>query len=220
MNGAHDIGGTMGFGPVVPEKDEPVFHGDWEKRAMALTVATGFVGGWNIDQSRFARENVSPAVYLTRSYYEMWLGGLVQLLGERGLAKAAEIEAGHAAAGASPQLKAVTAAEAAAALARGRSAERPVAAPARFAVGNRVRARNLHPAGHTRLPRYVRSHVGTITHLHGGHVFPDTNAAGTGEQPQWLYTVRFKGTEVWGALADPTLTVSVDAWESYLEAAP
>lgn len=219
MNGAHDMGGTMGFGPVVPEQDEPVFHARWEERAMAMTVAVGFIGGWNIDQSRFARENVPPTLYLARSYYEMWLGGLETLLAERGLASPAEIAAGHASAR-GPALAAATPAAAAAALARGRSAERPVGAPARFAIGDRVRALNIHPRGHTRLPRYVRGHVGTVTHLHGGHVFPDANATGTGEHPQWLYTVRFDGTEVWGAGADPTLTVSVDAWESYLEPAP
>jgi nitrile hydratase subunit beta len=104
-------------------------------------------------------------------------------------------------------------------LAKGSSYERPVATPARFAVGDRVRARNMHPTGHTRLPRYVRGHAGTVTHVHGAHVFPDSNAAGQGEAPQWLYTVRFTGRELWGEAADPTVSVSVDAWESYMEPA-
>jgi nitrile hydratase subunit beta len=107
--------------------------------------------------------------------------------------------------------------EVAARLAKGGPTDRPASAPARFKAGDRVRARNLHPVGHTRLPRYVRGHVGTVTHLHGVHVFPDVNATGQGEAPQWLYTVRFAGTELWGAAADPAVTVSVDAWESYLE---
>jgi nitrile hydratase subunit beta len=80
-----------------------------------------------------------------------------------------------------------------------------------------VRARNMHPTGHTRLPRYVRGHIGTVMDVHGAHVFPDSNAAGLGEAPQWLYNVRFAGRELWGEAADPTLTVSVDAWETYLE---
>jgi nitrile hydratase subunit beta len=65
----------------------------------------------------------------------------------------------------------------------------------------------------------VRGQTGLITHLHGGHVYPDTNARGAGEDPQWLYTVRFAARDLWGDSADPTVSVSVDAWDNYLEAA-
>lgn len=222
MNGAQDMGGVMGFGPVVPEPNEPVFHGEWERRAMAMTVAMGPVGGWSIDASRFARENLPPLDYLSRSYYEIWFSGLVRLLIDRGLMTTAELEAANAQA---PQAEgsqakvahALSADDVGPFLAKGRPTERTISAPARFAIGDRVRARNIHPTGHTRLPRYVRGHIGTVTLLHGAHVFPDTSAAGTGEAPQWLYTVRFAGTELWGEAADPSVTVSVDAWESYLE---
>jgi nitrile hydratase len=88
--------------------------------------------------------------------------------------------------------------------------------PARFARGDRVRAENIHPPGHTRLPRYVRGRVGTILSVHGANVFPDSRAHGLGEHPQWLYTVCFTGRELWGAEADPSVTVSVDAFEPYL----
>lgn len=219
MNGAHDMGGVMGFGCVVPEQDEPVFHAKWEERVLAMNIAMGPPAGWNIDQTRFAREDVAPLAYLSSSYYEIWFAGLTRMLAERGLVSAAELEAGHALEPAKAVPRILAAAEVAPMLAKGRSAERPVAAPARFKVGDHVRAINIHPRGHTRLPRYVRGRAGTITHLHGGHVFPDTNGAGAGENPQWLYTVRFTATEVWGRDADPSLTVSVDAWESYLEPA-
>ena len=217
MNGAHDMGGVMGFGPVVPEKDEPVFHGRWEERVQGINFVLGRVGGWNIDTGRFARENIHPLDYLKRSYYEIWFAGLVRMLGERGMLSPEELAAGHAAGTAKAMGATVKPDEVWPMLAAGKPSERPTNTPARFKEGDRVRAININPTGHTRLPRYVRGHVGTVVMLHGGHVFPDTNAAGTGENPQWLYTVRFTGRELWGANADPTVTVSVDAWESYLE---
>jgi nitrile hydratase subunit beta len=219
MNGAQDMGGVMGFGPVVPEANEPVFHGWWEERVLALTIAMGPAGGWNIDQGRFARENVPPATYLSQTYYEIWFAGLTTLLAERGLVLPDELTAGSALHPAKPVPRILKADDVAPMIAAGRPSERAITAPARFAAGDAVRARNIHPAGHTRLPRYVRGHTGTVTHLHGGHVYPDTNATGQGEAPQWLYTVRFAGQELWGNSADPTVTVSVDAWESYLEPA-
>lgn len=219
MNGAQDMGGVMGFGPVVPEHDEPVFHGEWERRVLAMTVAMGPVGGWSADAGRFARENVPPLDYLSRSYYQIWYAGLMRLLLDRGLVTAKEMEAGHALVPPGPVARTLAADDVAPFLAKGRPTERAIDQSARFAVGDRVRARNIHPTGHTRLPRYVRGHVGVVTLLHGAHVFPDTSAAGTGEAPQWLYTVRFAGTELWGEAADPSVTVSVDAWDSYLEPA-
>jgi nitrile hydratase len=219
MNGAHDMGGMMGFGPVVPEVNEPVFHGTWEERVMAMTLAMAMVGGWNIDQSRSARENVLPPRYLSQTYYEIWFAGLTRLLAERGLVGADELAAGQTLHPANPNVHAISPEELARALARGRPSDRPVAEAARFKVGDCVRTRNINPAGHTRLPRYARNRTGIVTMLHGAHCFPDANATGTGEAPQWLYTVRFTGRELWGEQADPTLTVSVDAWDSYLEPA-
>jgi nitrile hydratase subunit beta len=216
MNGAHDMGGTMGFGPVVPEKDEPVFHAPWERRAFALTLAAG-AGRWNIDQSRWAREQMQPAEYLRKTYYEIWIAGLEKLMAERGLVTADEIEAGKVLHAAKDSPIVLTADRVAAALSRGGPTTRPASMPQRFQVGDLVRARNMHPAGHTRLPRYVRGHAGIVTHVHGVHVFPDANSTGRGEDPQWLYTVRFTARELWGEAADPTCSVSVDAWESYLE---
>lgn len=217
MNGAHDMGGMHGFGPVVPEPDEPVFHAEWEKRAFALTLAMGMPGGWNIDMSRFARENRDPAEYLSLSYYEIWLAGLIKLMQERGLVDEDEIADGRSLRPPKPVKRVLSPEDVRKVLHRGGPTERSTNTEARFKAGDRVRARNIHPRTHTRLPRYVRGRVGTIERVIGFHVFPDSNALGAGEDPQWLYCVRFDGRELWGDDADPTLQVSVDAWEPYLE---
>ncbi len=220
MNGAQDMGGQHGFGAVEPEADEPAFHAEWERRAFALTLAMGATGEWNIDASRFARESLRPAEYLAKSYYELWLAGLQRLVGECGLVTPEELAAGRALeAPARPVRRTLAAADVPAVLRRGSSVERQPPRPALFAPGERVRARNLHPVTHTRLPRYVRGRTGTVALVHGCHVFPDAHAHGEGEDPQWLYTVRFEARELWGPEADPAAAVSVDAFEPYLERA-
>lgn len=231
MDGAHDMGGKNLVGknlaskklagtfdgPVIPEANEPLFHADWERRAFALTLAMARPGGWNIDMSRSARENRPDAEYLSLSYYEIWLAGLERLMDERGLVTAGDLAAGHAVT--PPLQRPVLAADGVDAMLRqGGPSERPASAPARFSIGDRVRTRGEMPVVHTRLPAYARGHVGVIERIHGCHVFPDSNAAGHGEAPQWLYTVRFAGSELFGDKAAPNSMVSVDAWESYLEA--
>ncbi|TCT13236.1 nitrile hydratase [Tepidamorphus gemmatus] len=219
MNGVHDLGGFQNFGPVQPEPDEPVFHADWERRAFALTLAMATPGGWNIDMSRHARESLPPAQYLSSSYYEIWLAGMERLMMARGLVTREEIETGRALVPpvAIPQV--LTADMVETVLARGGPADRAPAGPARFAPGDAVRARNLHPAGHTRLPRYARGRTGTVARVQGCHVFPDSNAHGRGEAPQWLYSVRFAARELWGEAAAAGDSVHIDLWESYLEPA-
>lgn len=219
MNGAQDMGGLHGFGPVEPEPNEPPFHAPWERRAFALTLAMAMPGGWNIDMSRSARESLPPAEYLRKSYYEIWLAGLEKLMAERGLVAPDEIAAGHALHPAKPVKRTLSSDDVANVLYRGGPTGREASASARFSPGDRVRAKNMHPLTHTRLPRYVRGHVGIVALVHGCHVFPDSNATGAGENPRWLYTVRFEARELWGADADPTVKVSVDAWEPYLEPA-
>jgi nitrile hydratase len=217
MNGAQDLGGMMGFGPIVPEKEEPVFHAAWERRVFALNLAMAAPGGWNINQVRSVRESLHPAKYLAKSYYEIRAAGLQKLIEYRGLVSQDEIAAGKSLRPPKPVQRVLTAENIPVLLAKGGPTRRTAAKPQRFQVGHCVRARNINPAGHTRLPRYVRGHIGTITHVHGAHVFPDSNATGRGEDPQWLYTVRFAARELWGNAADPSATMSVDAWESYLE---
>jgi nitrile hydratase beta subunit len=219
MNGAQDLGGMMGFGPIVPEKDEPVFHASWEKRAMAVTLAMGATGSWPLDAGRYARETLPPAEYLSSAYYEIWIKGLTKLMLGTGLVSEAELAEGRAIEPPKPVKRVMKAADVPAALLAGTRCDRPVTRPARFAAVDKVRARNEHKITHTRLPRYARGHVGTIVEAHTMFVLPDSNAHGGGENPEWLYTVRFAGTELWGPQADPTLTVMLDLWESYLDPA-
>lgn len=217
MDGAHDMGGVQGYGTVRPEPDEPVFHAEWERRAFAITVA--MARGWNLDMSRSARENRPREDYLSKSYYEIWLAGLEKLLLERGLVGADEIAAGHTLRPPKADELKLSPSDVAKSLALGKPTVRESKTKARFAVGARVRALTANPPTHTRLPRYVRGHAGVIECVRGSHVFPDSHAQGQGENPQWLYTVRFDGRELWGAGTDPTVKVSVDAWEPYLEPA-
>ena len=219
MNGAQDMGGLHGFGPVQPEPDEPVFHDEWEKRAFALTLAMGMPGGWNIDMSRSARESIPPADYLHKSYYDIWVTGLEKLMLERGLVTVADMAASHRVSPPLPNRPVLKPADVAKVLYRGGPTERETNSSPLYKAGDRVRAKNIHPKPHTRLPRYVRGHAGTIDRVIGFHVFPDSNATGTGENPQWLYNVSFNGRELWGPDGDPTTLVSVDAWEPYLEKA-
>jgi nitrile hydratase len=218
MNGVHDMGGMDGFGPVKPEQNEPVFHEKWEGRALAMNRSMGYSRAWNGDISRYAKEQLPPDVYLGSSYYRRWAIGLEWLLTQNGLVGADEFAAGRALRPGKPLPRKLTVDQLNNALARG-TYERPAQAPALFKAGDRVRMRNIHPKGHTRLPRYVRGHAGVIERVHGCHVFPDSHAARREEDPQWLYTVRFEGRELWGEAADPTLKVSVEAFEPYLERA-
>jgi nitrile hydratase len=215
VNGVHDMGGAQAFGPVVPEAGEPQFHHAWERRVFALTLAMGASGAWNLDQSRAARESLPPAQYLASSYYAIWLEGLCRLMLERGLVTPDELRDGqvHAPPRALPRVLARDAV--AQRLAQGAATERAVPRSARFQAGEAVRTRNLHPPSHTRLPRYCRGKRGTIAAVHGAHVFADAHAQGS-EDPQWLYTVRFEGRELWGT--DTTAAcVHVDCFEPYLE---
>lgn len=185
---------------------------------MAMSRVMGAIGAWNIDQGRYGIEMLPPHLYLT-SYYRRWLERFERSIVTYGYADADEIAVGHALRpGKAPPRGKFTLTDIDRITRRG-TFTRPETTPARFAVGDRVLARNMHPRTHTRLPRYVRGHVGVVERLHGCHVFPDTAAMGQGENPKWLYTVRFDGRDLWGADADPTLKVSVEAFERYLDPA-
>jgi nitrile hydratase len=216
MDGVHDMGGMDGFGKVEPEPNEPVFHHRWEGRVLAMSRAISLFRTWTIDTSRYVVEMLSPTVYLTASYYERWFLRDVRLLTERGLIDADDVEARRALRPGKNLNWRFTPADVDTVTRRG-SYGRPAPAPARFKIGDRVRAKNIHPTTHTRLPRYARGHVGVVERLHGAHVFPDSVTTGKGEDPQWLYTVRFDARELWGADADPKLKVSIEAFEPYLE---
>ncbi|MEM6440880.1 MAG: nitrile hydratase subunit beta [Pseudomonadota bacterium] len=219
MNGVHDMGGMQGFGPMRPEADEPVFHAPWESRAFALNLLAGVPGGWNLDQSRHGLETLPAADYLGASYYARWALGLVAKCSAAGLITAEDMSAGRAVSSPKPDAAPPPGPEAAVAANRkGGWYEREATAQARFAIGDRVRARRTAPEGHTRLPRYVRGAVGVVELVHAPHILPDASAAGE-ERAEWLYAVRFDGRELWGEDAEPGTSTAVDAWESYLEPA-
>ena len=212
MNGVHDMGGMQGMGPIRYEKNEPVFHARWEARVFALNRAMAAWRKWNLDASRHQIELIPPAEYLRMSYYEKWHARLIELLVKSGLVTRAEIESGKPTPGspkATPPLTIATA----------NPERRKAKAPPSFKVGQRVRTRNMHPVGHTRLPLYARGKRGRIVRDHGIFVFPDTNAHFLGEKPQHVYSVRFTARELWGEQAAPRDSVYVDIWDDYLERA-
>ena len=212
-----DLGGRPNAEPVRPEPETELFHADWEPRALAVTLAMGATGSWNIDMSRAARETLPD--YAQSSYYRIWIGALERLLAERGLVSPDELAAGRALHPPKPVARVLRADAVAAALAKGSPTERPGTASARFQVGAEVRTRAQRVDHHTRLPGYAQGKRGVIESVQGLHVFADAHAQGLGEQPQWLYRVAFSGTELWGDDAAPGLSVALDAWESYLELA-
>jgi nitrile hydratase len=212
------MGGMDGFGKVEAELNEPPFHEPWEGRVLALQRAMGYAGAWHNDHSRFAQERLPPHIYLTASYYQKWALAMETNVLERGLASPEELKAGHAFSRGKALARKLTPAVVQEGLTRG-SFLRQQQAPAKFKIGDRVRTRNFHPKTHTRLPRYARGKLGIIERCHGCQMFPDSVAINLGDNPQWLYTVVFEGRELWGEDADPTLKVSVDAFEPYLEAA-
>jgi nitrile hydratase subunit beta len=218
VNGVHDMGGMHGMGPVQAEPDEPVFHHRWEGRIFALARAMGRFGRWNIDASRHQRELIPAAEQLRMSYYERWLEGLSNLLVRHGFLSAEELATGESAPVAAILTPALPADEVSAFIASGSPASRQTGRPPRFQSGQGVRARNLNPTGHTRLPRYVRGKTGTVDRVHGVFVFPDTNAHFLGESPQHVYSVRFAARELWGEAATSQDSVYVDLWEGYLDA--
>jgi nitrile hydratase subunit beta len=214
MNSIHDLGGMDGWGPVRPETDEPPFHETWEGRVLAMQRAMGYTGTWIIDQSRASIEAMDPIGYLTYSYYKKWFIGLEHRVQTHGLVDADEIAAGRALR-AGKNLRTMSPADVPK-MKRGEFQRPPTTEP-RFAAGDHVRTHNLNPVTHTRLPRYARDKAGIVEANRGCHVYPDTAAIGAGENPQWLYTVVFTARELWGDDADPALTVSIEAFEPYLE---
>ena len=214
-NTIHDMGGMHGFGKVEAEANEPVFHAPWEGRVHAMQRALGAAGLWTIDAGRASMETLPPQTYLATSYYERWFLGLERRVQQYGLVAADEIAAGHSLRAAKPLPRRFTGADAAKPPIRGEF-ERPTNVHAAFKPGDRVRTRNINPTTHTRLPRYARDKVGVVEAIRGCHVYPDTAAIDAGEHPQWLYTVVFTGRELWGEDSDPSIKVSIEAFEPYL----
>lgn len=219
MNGIHDMGGMQDMGPIEHEENESVFHAPWESRVFAMMLAAGAWRKWNLDAFRHTREVLRAEDYLRLSYYEQWFLGLRDLLVRRGLVTAQELETGVPAAGAAKATPPLTADKIPATLPNRIHAQREAPVSPRFRKGQLVRARNINPVGHTRLPRYARGKVGTVDRNQGVFVFPDTNAHFLGEKPQHVYSVRYAARELWGAQASEKDCVYLDMWDDYLDPA-
>lgn len=218
MNGAHDLGGMHGFGPVPKPEDGKPFPSEAARRMFAVGQATGALGLWNIDIARGISEDIPPGVYLNSLYHEVSLRRVERLAVGHGLISAEEVEAG----------KALTEFPAKAVTplrpenledfyTRKYSYERPAPAVAKFAPGDTVRFRLSNPRGHTRLPRYARGHQGVVERIHGSFIFPDSRSKGQGEDPQWLYAVRISLGDLTKDGVGPKDALILDAWEPYLE---
>jgi nitrile hydratase len=217
MNGIHDMGGMHGMGPIEYEENEPVFHTRWEASVLAMTLAAGAWRKWNIDAGRHQIERIPAADYLRMSYYEKWTERLVELLVHHGLVTRGEIASGKPQPGLPKSTPPLTGEMVTPVVAKGGSARRNVQVAPRYLEGQHVRARNINPTGHTRLPRYARGKTGAIQRDHGVFVFPDSNAQFLGEAPQHVYSVRFEARELWGPQASARDSVYIDLWDDYLE---
>jgi nitrile hydratase len=216
------MGGMHGYGSIRPRENDATFHHEWEKRVHAVNGVGAIHGIYNIDEDRHAIERMPPDAYLRASYYERWLAALETLLVEKNALSRDEIQARidllQRDAGATERRDDPALAEAF--IARRVTSSLPPPADtsrARFQLGDQVIARNIHPAGHTRLPRYARGKHGVIHSFHGVETLPDASAHGRGPSPEPLYNVRFESSELWGASADGRGWVHLDLWESYLE---
>jgi nitrile hydratase subunit beta len=217
MKGAQDLGGMMGFGPISPEKDEPLFHAPWERRVLGFTVAMGPTGAWTGDQGRHKREQLPPSFYWSRGYYEIWFEALTQMLAERGMVSALELETGKKLAPPRAAKRVWKVEDVLPWLMRGFAYDRPTSTQPVFKAGDPVKTRRMATTGHTRLPAYAWGKNGIIEAVRGCHVYPDSNGMGNGEDPRWLYTVCFTAEELWGRKGPDT--VCLDLWEPYMEAA-
>ena len=217
MNGVHDMGGMQGFGPIEREVNEPVFHAPWEGRVITMVLAIAAWGKFGADQRRTVRELIPPAEFLRMSYYEIWYTGLIVNMLDAGMVTRAEIDSGMPATGSAELTPALMAARVPTFFANGAPKKRNVPDAPNFRVGQSVRAKNINPTTHTRLPRYARGRTGVVSRDYGIYVFPDANANGQGEKPQHLYSVRFEARELWGEQAKRKDSVYIDMWDDYLE---
>jgi nitrile hydratase beta subunit len=221
VKGGHDLGGKQGLGPISPEpeNEEPVFHADWERRVFAMTLATGMLGQWNIDESRFARESQHPVDYLKNSYYENWLAGIQNLLLKKGLVTQEELAFAGGMQSAATELRIPNAQQALKIIETGGPTLMASDAEPRFNVGDAIRAKKMHTQGHSRLPAYAQGSIGVIEENYGCHVYPDKNSLGE-RMGEFLYRVRFSSTSLWGTSEEKNEEkneVLIDLWQPYLE---
>ena len=221
MDGIHDLGGKHGYGKVVVEDEEPVFHARWEAAVFTMSAAGAAAGAWNnTDRFRHAVERIDPVAYLTQTYYGRWLGGIESLLVEAGVVSREAINERVGELGGSESdliaSRPNSTPDPMGTVGEGEGSRRTKNTKPAFSVGDRVLTAKVVKPGHTRLPAYARGKTGKIILSHGGWIFPDTNAHGRGENPQYLYTVQFSGEELWGQGVENT-RVSLDLFEPYLK---
>ena len=221
MNGGHDLGGMHGHGLIDAEPDEPVFHYEWQRRVMAMNIAAGAIGKWNLDMSRHAKERQSPVQYLRNSYYENWLVGLEKLLLESGLITTEELAQGRSMTPLPTELaqRVLRANNVEEVIRRGGQFIMENDVPPQYCIGQKVSVLNNHPGGHTRAPRYVRGKIGVIDRDHGVFVFADENSKGQNHRaPQHIYSVKFSALELWSTKGYENDCVLIDLWDGHLEA--
>ena len=211
VDGIHDLGGREGFGPVVSEPHEPVFHHRWEGRTFAVAGAALGAGGFNTPMFRHAIERMDPAHYLSSSYYEHWLTAVATLLVEAGIVDRRDLDAR---AGSFPLSRPALAAAGDVAPAEG---DQP-GQPARFDAGARVRVRDVRFSGHTRCPGYVRGRVGIVVARGPDAPVPEVEAHRGERLVEPTCTVRFELAELWGEAAEAG-AVHVDLYDRYVEPA-
>ncbi|MBL6754612.1 MAG: nitrile hydratase subunit beta [Pseudomonadales bacterium] len=244
MIGAHDLGGKRGFGRVLQARNpdaiasdspEPLFHAEWERRAFALTLATGMLGQWNIDESRHARENQEPQRYLDNSYYETWLVGLQKLLHAKGLLEPEELESLPFASSvdvsaslsiyrsSKRMIEPPTPARAAELLAKGGPTLLSDSRQPKYAVGTTVKVLPMTQTGHTRAPQYVHGATGIIYAINGVHIYPDANAHRRDEDKvvgEILYTVSFARAALFPSHALPAVSDGMAPKDKSLHGSP
>lgn len=209
MDGIHDLGGMSGFGAVEVERDEPVFHERWESRAFGLNVlGLQVLRTYNVHEYRHAVERMSPPHYLAASYYERWFTGVATLFVEKGIVTHEELEAR---AGGSFPLSRPPATVG--------PDDVPVREHARFAPGDAVVVRDIHPRGHTRVPRYVRGKRGVVIWVAARFLFPDLAGHAMHAHREHTYQVEFRAGDLWTDAEASADSVIVELWESYLEVA-
>tara|TARA_B100000780_G_scaffold127031_1_gene89040 strand:- start:376 stop:1056 length:681 start_codon:yes stop_codon:yes gene_type:complete len=225
MSRVHDMGGRFGDSVIMPEaEDDLVFYEEWHGRALAITLAAGALGKWNIDISRHGRECLSPVDYASMSYYEKWMAGLAGLLVDTNILSREELEQGRAIGSSNLTAKRMDANKVAGVLASGGPADRPSDVPVFYNVGEMVHTRKINGnrhvnGGHTRLPSYAVGAVGRIVMIHGAHILPDSSAHNLGDAAEPLYAVAFSASELWANPEHPKDEVVLDLWQSYLSGA-
>ena len=216
MNGVQDMGGMDNFGPINPEVDEPVFHEDWERQMFALVIALLPLGQFRVDEIRRITELIPPIQYLSSKYYEKWLISTENILLEKNIVTEGELKSGKADKGKEPlSIESIPAESIQYAMTNPMPANLDVELPAKFKSGDKILAKNINPLHHTRIPRYVRGHIGVVEKDHGVFLLPDTNAHGGPDKPEHVYTVRFEASELWGEASKDA--VFIDLFDSYMD---